>query len=145
MIMKQKAGRGKRGELQEQCVNEGWFALILFNCVQNWMETDLLHCSVSLVSQWSNFLLQAVQTGPLMSVKFAFLYKTLSPYYFWICNYMANMLVFLLMTVFTRPAFVMLLNPRLFSLLILELFLSPFNTNLVLPIENWPWLQLAEL
>lgn len=49
------------------------------------------------------------------------------------------------MSVFTRPAFVMLLNPRLFSLLILELFLSLFYSNLVSPIISWPQLQLTEV
>lgn len=57
---------------------------------------------------------------------------------------MASTLVFLLMRVFTRPAFVMLLNPRLFSLLILELFLSLFCANLVLPIVSWPQLHITE-
>jgi len=56
---------------------------------------------------------------------------------------MASTLVFLLMTVFTRPAFAMLLNLRLLSL-ILELFLSLVYVNLVLPTENWPQLQLTE-
>lgn len=57
---------------------------------------------------------------------------------------MASILIFLLIKVFTRPAFVMLLNPRSFSLLILELFFSPYYANLVLPIVNWPQLQLTE-
>jgi len=96
-----------------------------------------------LVSQQGNFIRRAVQTGTLMNAKFAFLCKILSLYYFWICNYMASTLVFLLMTVFTRPAFAMLLNLRLLSL-ILELFLSLVYVNLVLPTENWPQLQLTE-
>lgn len=56
---------------------------------------------------------------------------------------MASTLVFLLMRVFTRPTFVMLLNPR-FSLLILELFLSLFCANLVLPIVSWPQLHVTK-
>lgn len=59
-------------------------------------------------------------------------------------NCMAKVIVFLLMRVFTRPAFEMLLNPRLFSLLILELFSSLFHANLVLAIVNWLQLQLRE-
>lgn len=86
-----------------------------------WRLICLLLCL--LMSQQGNFMLWAVQTGTLMNAKFAFLCKIPSLYYFWICNYMASMLVFLLMTVFTRPAFAMLLNLRLLSL-ILELFLS---------------------
>ena len=96
-------------------VREGLFALSLFHCEQNRRETDLPYCHISLVSQQSSFMLEAVQTGPFMSAKFALLYKMFSPYYFWICNYMASILVFLLMRVFTRPAFVMLLNLRLSS------------------------------
>lgn len=104
-----------------------------------WRLICLLLCP--LMRQQGNFMLWAVQTGTLMNAKFAFLCKILSLYYFWICNYMASMLVFLLMTVFTRPAFAMLLNLRLLSL-ILELFLV--YVNLVLPTENWPQLQLTE-